>query len=107
MSDIFADVRRKERIQRLYGLLNGFLKGKDEFLYLAEEFIDVSVVLSHPLDEVIKFLDEIADLPAEGQCHSGRTWTPTHIIAAEVETRGPGEDQREWLPGQRFRIPSQ
>jgi len=30
--------------------------------YLAEELINIPMVLSHPFDEVVKLLDEIADL---------------------------------------------
>ena len=32
------------------------------FPYLAEEFIDIPMVLGHPLNEVIKLLDKITDL---------------------------------------------
>jgi hypothetical protein len=35
-------------------------------LYLAEEFIDIPMVLSHSSDKVVKLLDKIADLPATG-----------------------------------------
>ena len=31
--------------------------------HLAEQFIDIPMVLSHPFDEVVKLLDKIANLP--------------------------------------------
>ena len=33
------------------------------FFYLAEEFVDVPMMLSHPFDEMVKLLDKVANLP--------------------------------------------
>jgi len=33
------------------------------FSYLAKELVNIPMVLSHSFDEVVKLLDEIADLP--------------------------------------------
>lgn len=62
------------------------------------------MMLSHPFDEVVKLLDEVADLPTESQRHSGEAGTLTYIITTEVETWGPRKYQRERLSGRSFRI---
>ena len=73
---------------------------------LAKELVDIPMVLSHPFDEVVKLLDEIADLQTRSQL-STRVVTNFmgYIITAEVETLGPRKGQREWLPDRRFSDP--
>jgi len=74
--------------------------------YLAEELVDIPMVLSHPFDEVIELFDEIADLPTGSQFCSSEKRLADHIVTAEVEALGPGEGQREWLPNRLFNNPS-
>jgi hypothetical protein len=72
--------------------------------YLAKEFVDVPMMLSHPFDEMVKLFDKITDLPTKGERHSSKAGTITYIIAAEVKTRGPRKHQRERLSNQILRI---
>ena len=63
--------------------------------YLAKEFVDIPMMLSHPFDEVVELLDEIADLPTRSQLYPSEKQLGDYIVTAEVETLGPGKDQRE------------
>lgn len=72
--------------------------------YLAEEFVDVPVMLSHPFNKVVKLFDKVANLPTKSERHSDITETITYVITAEVETWGPRKHQRERLSNQFFRI---
>ena len=46
-------------------------------------------MLGYPFDEVVKLLDEVADLPTKSQRYSSEAETLTNIVTAEVETWGP------------------
>ena len=46
---------------------DAFKEKRSDSPHLAEEFVDVPVVLGHPFDEVVKLLDEIPDLSTGGQ----------------------------------------
>ena len=72
---------------------------------LAKEFVDVPMVLSHPFDEVVKLLDEIADLANRVSSLIKERQLDVYIITAEVETPGPRKGQRERLPDQFFSGP--
>ena len=64
------------------------------------------MVLSHPFDEVVKFLNEVPDLQIKIKPQSNEGTIRFYIITAEVEALGPWKDQRERLSSQRVRTPS-
>lgn len=66
--------------------------GENDSCYLAEEFIDIPMVLSHPFNEVVKLLDEITDLSTRSQRYPDEERTTTCIVTAEVEALGPRKD---------------
>jgi hypothetical protein len=74
-----------------------FSKVKKRLFHLAQKFVYVPMMLSHPFDEVVKLLDEVPDLQSRFSLTQVRRSTPDHIITAKVETLGPRKDQRERL----------
>ena len=64
------------------------------------------MVLGHPFDEVVKFLDEVPDLQIKIKPQSNEDTIRSYIITAEVEALGPWKDQGERLSTQRVRTPS-
>jgi len=85
--------------------VNWVLSKEKAISYLAKELVDIPMVLSHPFDEVVKLLDEIADL-ARSQRYQSNANSAAYIVTAEVETSGPRKGQRERLPDRLFSDPS-